>query len=523
MALNKRRINTDRLSTPPPITLGTLQPYQGIDVASNILDSAESGKSLVYFDPDMDGLIAGLFFCKVLKRRGIGFQYYINERRLHGFLVEPETVRGMTVFNGDFMVPRDIVRNMVNNDVSLLSLDHHECEENLIHETGPNGREGIVINNQYPFEDKDNRYQSGAGVTFEVLREIEPWLDTPENRALVGITLLTDVRNINNERAAGYLWELYNHANEGYVGYLIETTKPTRDYDFGVRKLDRSYVDFRLGPSVNSMLRYNKEDEAVKFILKGGYPDVDFQGSQKKLVEKMGKNATKRKYSHLVIVEVDANDFNYDEQDYISNFIGILCSRNTDDGRSCIGIVYNTIGEIERASFRGNLQESPYRELLLEVLYGLGHNIAFGILEIDPTEETFTRANELCAKAEEDSVYSQRYIEVKNLKQFSRTKNALLAEWNSYRNGSDRVFIRYTGESIEHVRGSSKFDEWSINDEKVMSFDITLKPTEDYILPIFDRGKIKYYLDSRFNEKYAQKITIDAVDLGSKWYKSLDF
>ncbi len=62
-------------------------PLKGTDIVSRILDKTETGKALVIFDPDIDGAIAGLFFCWELHKRGIAFKTYVNPGREHGFLL----------------------------------------------------------------------------------------------------------------------------------------------------------------------------------------------------------------------------------------------------------------------------------------------------------------------------------------------------------------------------------------------------------------------------------------------------
>lgn len=520
-AIRKRRPGNLRLSAPPKITRGVVPTYQGLGAAQDILEMAQSGKTLIYFDPDVDGMVAGYFFARVLHRLGVSYNTYINSHRRHGFLLDPDKVRGWTVVNGDFLVPRSIVQDMVSKDVNLLSIDHHECEPDLILEEGPHGAKGVVINNQYALEDERNQYQSGAGVTFEALRELYPWLDTPTHRAMVGISLLTDVRNVQNEWAAGYLHELYNSPFEGYLQYMIEQTAPKTDFAFGVPKFDRNYVDYVFGPAVNSMLRYNKEEEAVTFILGGGYPKDDYRQEQRDFVAKMVKNARVTELEHLKVLEVWAEDFTFIEREYLSNFIGILCSRFSGDGYSAIGVSYDIEGNVERSSFRGNLQKSAYLEKLNTVLTGAGHSIAFGIIEIDPSEELWSKADALCAEAEEGSTYSQRYIEVERLSKFARSDLSKIAELNTYLMSANRIKIRYTGEDISITRSGAKYTEFDIDGMKVMTFDKKLIAGCDYILPILDRGRVLFYLDAPYIPKYAEKIDPETLDLGEDWYKNL--
>lgn len=524
MAIGRPRKPNDgllRLKAPPAVKRGRVSPLRGLDIAERILDTAESGKTLIYFDPDADGMLSGFFYAAVLTVRGIRFRTYINSNRRHGFMLNPSELSGWTVLTGDFLVSRAEVQELVNNGVNLLSIDHHECEPDFIHEVGKYGHEGVVINNQYPFEPKNNRFQSGAGVVFEALREIHPGIDTKESRALVAISLLTDIRNIQNELAAGYLHELYNHPYEGYFEYLMEAIKPDRDFGFGVPKFDRNYTDYNFGPAVNSMLRYNEEDAAVNYILGGGYPKVDFRGRQREFVREMQEKATLREFNNLRVLEVFEEDFDFIQRNYITNFIGLLCSRYSGDGHSCIGIVYDTNGNVLRSSFRGNLQKTSYLEVLSEILVGVGHNIAFGILEIKPSEELWKRADAICAEVEKGTTYQQRWLGIDDLSKFRKGDLSKLAELNSYLLGPNRVYLRYAGENIDVKRGNSKYTEFSIDGEKVMTFNTDLEPAGDYILAILDRGRLSFFLDAKYQPKYALEVSESVLPLGDNWYTRL--
>ena len=519
-------------SIPRPEGIDPPGKLQGIDVAERIMKNAQSGKIMVYFDPDWDGLVAGLFICKVLAKHGKRFSWFVNSNRQHGFklsiddlqrLTGHSDVSGWTVMNGDFSVSREKVRELVTAGVSIMSLDHHEVDEKeLIHELQVDDgsyegsgitrglAEGIVCNNQYWFEDQTNLYQSGAGVTFEVLREFEPWLDNLENRALVGVTLLTDIRDLHSPRAMQYLHDLYHHPYESYIKYLIDQTRGTYDYGFGLPSLGRNYVDFNLGPKLNSMFRFNHQDRAIEFILGKGYPkDITYQKSQKDFVNKLKETAKVYEFEHLYVLEIDASKFTYTEQSYLSNFVGLLASRFVGDGRSCVAYCVDVNGELERASFRGYVQTAPYRELLQEIFNGQGHSGAFGIPGLEITEGMWERANEICAEAEKGTVVNEYYAEVRDLDDFLRSPSAVLADANQYRKGPDKIYLKYRGAHILEVRVTKNIQIYSINGHEVKCFDESLSPKEDLILPIMERGAVQFYLERRFNEKVAKKLRLD--------------
>ena len=204
--------------------------------------------------------------CNFADMLGLKYSYYVNENRFHGFNIPASKLKGFLVISSDFGITAEEVENLVDNDVVLLSTDHHECQDTFI-DIKKETAEGIVINNQYPFEPEEDRYLSGAGVFFELICSLYPEFNTAERRALVGITLLSDVRQIENKKARQYLKTTYTMDTScGYVKYLIDSTV-SDSFNFGTPKLDRNFIDYTLNPCINALLRADKTNEAIKFIL----------------------------------------------------------------------------------------------------------------------------------------------------------------------------------------------------------------------------------------------------------------
>ena len=268
---------------------------KGADKARELIEKMDD--VLVYFDPDVDGMIAGYFVCKFLKEHGKSFTWYVNSERMHGWQLDTVSIKGRDIIAVDFQIRPEQVREIVKSGCNLISMDHHVNGEKFIR-SNQKGKVGIVINNQYPFEEDDSHYLSGAGVVFETLIYIDNSFDTQENRALVGLTLLSDVCNIENPYAAEYLRILYNHKYKGYIKYLISSTLGDKDFQFGVPRLDRNYVDFKFSPAINSCLRFNREDEVVEFFLGSGKLNLNFHKRQKVLVEAICKSLYVRTFSH---------------------------------------------------------------------------------------------------------------------------------------------------------------------------------------------------------------------------------
>ena len=156
-------------------------------------------KTLVYFDPDVDGLFAGYLGVDFLKKHGISPASYVNKNRVHGFDMRllPQ-LKDFFIVAVDFAVTREEVEQIVNNGTKILVLDHHAVEDELIISKRGDEIWGLVINNQYVFEPEEDRYLSGAGVVYETLSMLDDSFKSKEKEALVGITLLSDGRELEN-------------------------------------------------------------------------------------------------------------------------------------------------------------------------------------------------------------------------------------------------------------------------------------------------------------------------------------
>lgn len=472
-----------------------LHSFRGSEYIGEFIKRFIGTNVLVYFDPDVDGLISGMFACKALSMLGIQFSWYINSNREHGFLLPTDKVKGMNILCVDFLMRYDDIKELVDAGCNVLSIDHHDNGDNFI-EYSSNGKMGVVINNQYGFEEESGRYQSGAGVVFEsFVSYLGDRFNTRENRALVGLTLLTDIRNIENINARLYLQELYTHPYKGYIGYLLGNTLGSVDYGFGVPRLDRNYVDFTFSPIINSCLRFNKQDEVVEFILGSGVISRKYHTIQKELIARLCDSAKVIQFSHLNVVLVDENKFlGMEYGDMLSNFIGLLASKFLDNSRSAIAYIVNG-RKVGRASFRGRVNGLNYLEKLVKYVDGVGHGPAFGIKNLKPSKILFTKINEECRLLEEGTDFSVNYVKAGNLSMIANTKAYDMGVDNIYCLSQNRSYILYTGNNIKQRRGNDRYKEYSIDGVSVLSFDTELDPSRDFIMPVIERGVLCFYLN----------------------------
>lgn len=487
--------------------------FKGTLEAKKIFEENIERPILYYFDPDVDGLISGYLFCYYLEAMGLEYSFHINDNRKHGFLLEPELLRGYMVICSDFSIDENILRKLEELDIVVICIDHHEISGEL-----RLWDKGVVINNQYYFEEESKRYLSGAGVVFEVLRDWNSNFDTRENRALVGITLLSDVRPIENLEAREYLNCTYSMDNsEGYFKYLIDNTIKN-NFGFGAPKMDRNFIDFTFSPRINSMLRFNESFEAVEFILGHGMHTEDKRELQKAYAEFLIKKASILELTHINVVTIQKSELK-DFWEYLAingkcigennqpmwnefslidiepaNFIGLACSRIKDTGKdTVIALLEND--RLLRGSFRGKFDGIDYLDIFRKYdSIAFGHKGAFGIHEIDLREGTVEKLNNNIGFVEKDYKPTATVLQVENLSMFYLNRARKIAEKNNFVRDAYRTYVKYNGDNIIRTMGGEKYVEYMVDGYRVKCFDSELGVKEGLILPITEKGYVNLYL-----------------------------
>ena len=472
--------------------------FQGVDDFKEIWKSM-SDSVLVIFDPDVDGLLAGYLVCKYLAMHGKRFEWYINSNRSHDWSIPIPKLGGRDIIAVDFIITAKKIAEIVEAGSNIVSMDHHKNDDELI-KCKSGEKCGLVINNQYRFEDEDSRYLSGAGVVFETFISMDSGFDTLLNRQLVGITLLSDIRDIENPLAEGYLYRLYSDkCKKGFLRYLINSTIGERDFGFGVPRMDRNYVDFKFSPAINACLRFNQQDDVVRFILNGKPLDLSWRTEQKALVKRLKDECKVIEMIHLRVVFFNECDILCGYE--LSNFVGLLASQFLDGEKSviCYMISEGSRGRyVKRASFRGKVNGLDYNSALSKegLFECLGHGPAFGIKGLVPSEEMFRKVGLVCGRLERDCGYTPKIINVVNMSMFSsKGKARAIAEDNMYKLSQNQTRLRYTGSGVVRKSGGANYMKYEVDGIPVMSFDVNLSFKTGLISPVLDRGYLTFYLE----------------------------
>lgn len=485
---------------------------KGAGVVSKILRKCamQDKKFVVYYDPDIDGLVSGAIAQFFLKSLGIPSTYYINPNRGHGFKMPKEMIeklKGCVVVAVDFSMSKEELEILTNLGVDVVCIDHHHLGndvDNLIYIKNENGCEAVLINNQYVFEPSEWRFLSGAGMVLYTLGCINPsMLENEELMALVGLTLLSDVREIESELAEDILKVTFDRElNSPLIDYYLDITKPKNDYGFGQRVFDRNYIDYVFSPQVNALLRFNRNEDAVNLI-NGTLPLAFNEVLQRyRMAQQVKRDAIIEKckdfkeLEHINIKYVFFDEFPKDVD--ISNFIGIACSKMREmTGKTTVIIVFNIDGTIKRGSLRGNFDTVPYLDIFTQ--HGVkcgGHQGAFGIIEMSNDTDLDSISNIIgeYEKMEKHHQYDNRITNIGNLSIFLMNQACRkMAVKNNFLRDSKRLYIKYTGDNYKRYQ-KGKMWEYEIDGIKVKCFDEDLSLENGLLLPLEERGYIEFYL-----------------------------
>lgn len=478
----------------------TLYRYipKGIKHVSDIL--SKSTRFLVYYDPDIDGAVAGELSRRFLDRFGKIFGYYINDNRQHGFKLNDEQINmliGTTIMVVDASMTRAEVEMLVDRGVNVINIDHHNIDEDELVFYEKDGVAGVIINNNYSFEPEEYKFLSGAGVVFCVINAMFPKFFQDEEEALVGLSLLSDIRPLETPYAKHLLHKLYT-TDTPFLQYLISITRSERDYGFGEIVLDRNYVDFTFSPKVNALFRLNKGEEAIS-VFRGTYQgskgslDV-YRNIQNAVVDEIEKELQGVELSNLICKSVHQSiqiPYGYS----VTNFIGLACSRVKNVGKTTLLYVRDNQNRVLRGSVRGLCEDVPYLQVFRSFgVVAEGHEGAFGVIELDLEKVNLEKLNQEIARLEEgytERKYDGRLLDVNNLSFFMNSKRCNeIAHYNNYVRDQQRIYLRYTGDSYKKEQFGKKI-EYKIDGVAVNCFDENLTPANGLILPIFERRHYK--------------------------------
>lgn len=541
--------------------IGKLPEYypKGLKEAAYLLDlelrKGKDAKILIYYDPDIDGLFSGLIMERFLTNIGLGtqlknYRYYINNNRAHGFMLSDkqlEKLQGYTIIAVDFSISKEDFDRILRAGINLINIDHHEIDKEsytlsdrpfVFSRCGDNM--GVILNNQYKNEPQEFKFLSGAGMVFYYVLALSKYYGVGYDEdfsALVGITLLSDIRELENEKARYFLKCAFD-SESNYLKFLqwvvqSESYSYTRFSPFGIPTICRNFIDFTFSPIINALLRADRSSDAVNILRQNEqvvskYRNRDyllkFRDVQKEIIasimreieesENIVGSYTKR-FSHMTVCCLNS-DFKptvktYIDKDFevnITNYIGVACSKIKDEDKTgVIFVIDKDTQMIIRGSVRGGFDGVDYLKIFQNNgVPSAGHHNAFGILPCDISTINFEKINEEIEKAEKEVLLNgntmRSVLKVNHLDVFARDpRSKMICMYNELSRDNCRIYLKYTGDinSIRMKKISDKFIQYIIDDVTVNSYDASLNISDSYILVGFENGKyVKYTLRPGF-------------------------
>lgn len=448
----------------------------------------------VYFDPDVDGVIAGLLVYEYLARvYKIRAKVHMNENRAHGCFYEKGMQDGF-VINVDSGTTLTDLEKFVEGNCLLLSLDHHKLPEY----TGPYlgiKDKAIVYNSDYSYLEERYGYLSGAGVVALFFKEMDVRFETELTEAYVGITLLSDARPIENEYARQTLEYTYSIRARSipFVKVNMEHIINTR-YDSTATLLDRNFIDFKLSPYINAALRFSKTQELLNSLLLG-LECVDYRPQQKELIEATQEVMQTVEYNTFVLAVVKRDPGNVFLTELEPNFIGLIANRLLNKTGKSVLILYQVGKELKRGSVRGRYHTIDYLAEFRKLGFqAAGHTGAFGVLGIEQGVNMM-ELDEAIRVAELQKEDTNEVIEISNLFQAVNRIRTIAYE-NQFVRPLYKKYLKYTGISAVLVDERKNYLIYLVDGLEVRGFDNELAFEDGRILPVYNNKSVELVIEN---------------------------
>lgn len=462
-----------------------------------------ANKILLHYDPDVDGLFSGELMQILLKFIHKDFECVVNDNRFHGIhrnrLDYIEQGGFDLVLCVDFTPEPQIIEHLTTKGIGVVSIDHHAP-----YDIPQFGNLYALVNNQYMSENTINSVKtlSGAGVVYYFIAECltllskqtgVKWFENPDYIVPVGISLLSDSRDIENELCRYFLYRTYNEYQDTLFSDLVLDLK-TGDFAFGTPKIDRNFVDFEFSPTINALFRFNMGTEVIDAFNTGIFTAKlkEYRNKQKKLIKIANEHIRVTQLSNMVVCEllkedlIDKIDFEFN----LENFVGLVASRVKDYYQKTALVYCRSTQQGYRGSVRGLNTKFNYLEIFQKYFSAHGHTMAFGAYfdtlgDIDKLNEDL--------KHLEPTFVPYEHMEIYNLKTFvshpSESIARLVAEVNMYLKSDKQILLSYNGTGLTEKAKYGEMTEYLVDGIPARGFGFT---NTGLIHPVITRGYLQF-------------------------------
>ena len=528
-------------------------PYlKGLDLAKEIFEEGvKRGLPIVLKgDPDVDGLFSYDIARQLLTKKGYLFSSCVNRDRKHGLIEEEfvelknrtwkpykknklseEELNSFTltgglgdkyiptewhkdelIINVDSSISGKEMQMLVDNGCFVISLDHHEleldgylkdqrhfsCSESYMPSDGfgvemsYKGR-GVIINNQYEDEPSELRFWSGTGVTLQAMCYILGVEPKKEHLVMHGISLLSDVRDIENPLARElleltYKTPLYDLPLINKLARVSNSEVP-EIFRKNVTHLDRVFIDYTLSPFINASYQLNLGEFLFDLVSTKKTQGMVVKETRRKIVENLKQSIKIKRFSRLTLLLLDLSwieesdveelyDFSY------TSFLGLVANSFLKEGKT-VAIFANDKGKFVRGSVRGVSHHIDYRSIFGKKWFTVkGHQGAFGITEIDG-KPNFDLINKTIEQLESNLEVKSNVIKMKNLLD-NQAELIKIAYENQFLLSQNQVGIKYKGLHYSVKNETAKTVTYDVTGMSVFTYDKELNLKNSIIVPVIE-------------------------------------
>lgn len=483
---------------------------KGIDQARELFWSAiDKGYPVtIKGDPDVDGMLAYCVASQMLDEKGIKYHSTVNRDRKHGLVedelnqngkpkgVDPYFHENELIINVDSSISGDELMFLAENGNIVISLDHHKVEldgyDKLQRHFKKGEGECILINNQFEDEPEEWRFWSGTGVVIHALSKILNVGIKTEWTVMHGITLLSDVRDIENDLAREILKVTYSTPLKDMrtLNRLVKKTQLEVPDLFRKEPehLDRTFIDYSFSPYYNACYQLNLS-EYIFTLLKRSLPyNYSAKTDRKAIVENLEKYVKVTELKNLTIlgIELDAVEPIQIEENYsfsYSNFLGLLANKYLSLGKT-VAILSRENGKFKRGSVRALSHHIDYNAIFSK--YGFtckGHTGAFGITALNNPK--FKAVSKEIGIVEVNEKAKPNFKTAKNL--LAMQEELLqIADDNQYVLSQNKLGIYYTGFHCSVKRETKGTMTYEVDGMSVRTFDKELTLENSLIIPTLE-------------------------------------
>ena len=346
---------------------------------------------LIVVDTDCDGYCSNSIFYNYTKEvmEHDNINYIMHNDRAHG--LTEDIMNKVLDIRPDLLVVIDAGSNdyaqhetLFNSGISIIVLDHHECEGYSDF--------ALVVNNQLSKE--GNKTLSGGGMVMkfmELADEKSGKCGAEDYIDLVGVSLVADVMLMTEEETRYYVLEGLDNITNPLLSILTEQTK---SFNFNT-------IGFEIAPVFNSIIRVGDDTEKrimfealigvdrLETLNIRGKGDVELTLPQyiSKIASRMKSRQTKlikkvvESESTTIITDDLPITFMIHEDDDGQGLSGLIASKLVDKYKKPAIVLKKNEEKYYHGSARSTGSIPNLRDILIDTgkfMYCLGHSSAFG-------------------------------------------------------------------------------------------------------------------------------------------------